>query len=191
MLVLVVGPSGAGKDTLLNAARAAIGDDPAFRFARRDITRPAGEGGEDHRPVDEPTFLARRDAGRYALWWQAHGLSYGIAADIVDDLARGATVIASVSRGVIAAAATRFQVRVVEITAPPEVLAARLSARAREGADDIARRLLRNVAMPTDVDVITVMNDGTIEQGAARLLEAFRSKCVQAAGRAGRAAPPP
>src|SRR4051812_2658786 len=123
MLVLVVGPSGAGKDTLLGRARQVLAHEPRIRFVRRVITRPAEAGHEDHEPVTEAEFARRR----YALHWQAHGLSYGIPADIAGDLARGRVVVANVSRGVVADAASRFPVRVVCVTAPPELLAARLA----------------------------------------------------------------
>jgi phosphonate metabolism protein PhnN/1,5-bisphosphokinase (PRPP-forming) len=169
MLVLVVGPSGAGKDTLLNAARTALAGDPRFRFVRRVITRPADPGGEDHVQVTEAEF-ARRD---FALHWQAHGLHYGIPADIADDVASGVVVVANVSRGVIAAAAERFPVRVIEVTAPPEVLAERLASRGRETAADIAGRLARSVSIPEDVVTVTVLNDATPELGAARFLAAL------------------
>jgi phosphonate metabolism protein PhnN/1,5-bisphosphokinase (PRPP-forming) len=169
MLVLVVGPSGAGKDTLLDAVRASLSGDPRVLFARREITRPATPGGEDHLPVDEAAFAAKCDAGGYALWWHAHGLRYGISSDIEAALAQGVTVVASVSRAVIAEAATRYPVRVVEITAPPAVLAARLQSRARESAEDIARRLAREVALPDGLEVVRVINDGSVAQGAERL----------------------
>ena len=103
--VLVVGPSGAGKDTLLDAARGALAGDPRFRFVRRVITRPADPGGEDHEPVTEADF-ATRD---FALQWQAHGLRYGIPADIAVDLAAGLVVVANVSRAIIAEPPTAFR----------------------------------------------------------------------------------
>jgi ribose 1,5-bisphosphokinase len=169
MLVLVVGPSGAGKDTLLNAARRTLTGDARFRFVQRFITRPADPAGEDHVPVTEPEFLARD----FALQWQAHGLRYGIPADVAGDLASGVVLVANVSRGVIAEAATRFPVRVIEITAPPRILAERLAARGRETETDIAERLARTVPLPDGVEVETVINDTAPEIGAERFLAAL------------------
>jgi len=176
MLVLVVGPSGAGKDTLLDAARAALAGDPGVRFVRRVITRPAEAGGEAHEAVSEAEFTARA----FALAWQAHGLRYGIPDDIAVDLAVGRVVVANVSRGVIAAAAGRFAVRVIEITALPKVLAARLATRGRESAPDVAARLARTVALPDGVTVETVLNDATVGVGVARFLAAL-NRAAQAA----------
>ncbi|MES2721731.1 MAG: phosphonate metabolism protein/1,5-bisphosphokinase (PRPP-forming) PhnN [Pseudomonadota bacterium] len=176
MLVLVVGPSGAGKDTLLDGARAALEGDPAFVFARREITRPAEAGGEDHDPVDEARFAAREAAGGYALTWRAHGLAYGIPADITHDLALDRTVVANVSRAVLDAARARFgDVRVLVVTADPETRARRLSQRGRESAEDIAQRLARAEAIPvTGDDVVVVQNDSTPQEGVARFLAALR-----------------
>src|ERR1700733_8682480 len=151
MLVLVVGPSGAGKDTLLNAARDALSGNPRFRFVQRVITRPADPAGEDHEPVTEAEFIARD----FALHWQAHGLRYGIPADVADDVASGVVVVANVSRAVIAEAAARFPVRVIEVTAPPRILAERLAVRGRETEADIAARLARTVPLPENVVVET------------------------------------
>lgn len=166
MLVLVVGPSGAGKDTLLTMARAALAGDARFRFVRRVITRPADAGGEDHDPVSHTEFAVRD----FALSWEAHGLQYGIPADVADDIARGVVVVANVSRSIIAEAAVRFPVRVIEVTAPAEVLAARLSARGRETAADVTRRLARRIALPTGIEVTTVVNDSVPELGAEQLV---------------------
>jgi ribose 1,5-bisphosphokinase len=162
MLILVVGPSGAGKDTVLSLARQALADDRRFRFVRRVITRPDGAGGEDHEAVSEAEFAKLA----FALSWQAHDLLYGIPLDITADLARGVVVVANVSRGIIAEAAARFPVRVVEVTAPPDVLAQRLTARGRESAEDIAKRLARDVTLPGQIEVDTVINDRTPGEAA-------------------------
>src|ERR1700733_2667205 len=140
MLVLVVGPSGAGKDALLKAAREVFRDDTRIHFARRVITRPPDPEGEDHEAVTPEEFAARD----FALSWSAHGLRYGIPASALAT----PVAVANVSRAVIAEAALRYRVRVIEVTAPPGILAARLAGRGRESAEDIARRLLRTVVIP-------------------------------------------
>ena len=174
MLVLVVGPSGAGKDTLLGAARAALADEPRVRFVRRAVTRRASGPGADEAFLDEAKFRARRDANGFALWWQAHGFFYGVPAGIERDLAGGRIVVASVSRGVLAEAAARFPVRVVEITAPPEILARRLAARGREDAEGVAERLSRIIAIPEGIAVSAIVNDGTVEEGVRALVALLR-----------------
>ena len=178
MLVVVVGPSGAGKDTLMARARAALAGEPGFRFVRRDITRPADAGGEEHNAVTTEAFAVRRAAGGYTLAWNAHGLDYGIPDDIAGDLARGMVVVANISRAVIGAAAAKFPTLVLEITAPAEVLAQRLAARGRESAGDITARLTRAVARPEGVPVARVMNDATPEAGAAAVVAVLRGALI-------------
>jgi ribose 1,5-bisphosphokinase len=166
MLILVVGPSGAGKDTLLAAARKTLQHDDRFHFARRVITRPADAGGEDHEAITEQEFVARN----FALQWQAHGLRYGIPTEVIDIRE---VVVANVSRTVVADAAEQFSVRVIEVTAPPAVLAARLAARGREDESDAAARLARSVTLPRHVLIETVTNDGPLSDGLARFLAAL------------------
>jgi phosphonate metabolism protein PhnN/1,5-bisphosphokinase (PRPP-forming) len=173
MLVAVVGPSGAGKDTLMGRARASLEGDARFRFVQRAITRPAEAGGEAHRALTVPEFEAAREAGGFALWWNVHGLLYGIPRDIEADVAARRVVVANLSRGVLAEAAARYRTRVLVITAPVPVLAARLAARGRETAEDIAARLAREMTLAPGLDVATVMNDATPEEGAARVLSAL------------------
>jgi ribose 1,5-bisphosphokinase len=170
MLVLVVGPSGAGKDTLLGLARQALTNDRRFRFVRRVITRSADPDGEDHEAVTPEAFAQRS----FALQWRAHGLSYGIPAEVEAELADGRVMVANVSRGIIAEAAARFPVRIIQVTAPAGVLAARLAARGRETAADVSRRLSREVELPDGVVVETIVNDGAPEVGAARFVAALR-----------------
>lgn len=186
ILVLVVGPSGAGKDTLLDAAREALRGDRRFRFVRRVITRPAEAGGEAHEAVTADEFAARR----FALAWEAHGLRYGIPDDIGADIAAGRMVIANVSRGVIADAAARFPVQVIEVTASPETLSARLASRGREDAAGRAARLARRMVLAEGVVARTVRNDATPAEGAACFVAAL-TRAAEGASPAGTACPAP
>lgn len=175
-LFLVVGPSGAGKDTLLDGARRAMAKDDTYVFARRTITRPEDSGGEAHEAVDLIEFEKRAEAGGFLAHWDAHGLRYGISASLLDDLASGRHILANISRGTIDQITHRYdKLVVIEVTAPRHVLAQRLAARGRESDDDIQRRLDRKVApYPAGVEVLTVQNDTTPAEGIERFLRTIR-----------------
>lgn len=174
-LYLVVGASGVGKDSLLDGVRTRLAGDGRFVFPQRIITRPADAGGEAHCAASETAFADLQAIGAFALSWQANGLSYAIPASIDDDLAAGRHVVANVSRLIIPEARARYQpLRVISVTAPAEIIAARLAARGRESESEIAARLARGaLAPPQGPDVITVTNSGTLESGIARLLDAL------------------
>jgi ribose 1,5-bisphosphokinase len=174
-LFLVVGPSGAGKDTLLDGARTALAGDRRYHFTRRTITRPADAGGEAHEAVSPAKFAKLAAAGHFALSWEAHDLHYGIPTSELSPMADGVNVIANASRGVLDEARSRFApLRIISVIVPPEVLRARLEARGREDAAAIDRRLARAAALEvTGPDVLYVRNDGTPEQGVARFLDAL------------------
>lgn len=169
-LFLVVGPSGAGKDTLLSGAIAA---DPRLHWARRVITRPETAGGEPFEGVEEAEFATRLARGDFALQWDAHGLRYGVP---VAELPEGRDVILNGSRGAIAQARAAFPaLRVIHITAPLSVLADRLAARGRETRSDIAARLGRaDLSLPEGLPVIEIINDASPEAGVERLLHALK-----------------
>jgi len=176
-LVLVVGPSGVGKDTLLHGARIALREDRSVLFPRREITRVREAGGENHIPVTPDEFESREAAGAYLLSWRAHGLGYGVPAAASEALASGATVVVNVSRAVLdqARALCVGEVRIVSVTADPQALAERLAARGRETAAEIAQRLARAQAVPVvGDDVIAIANDGPPEAGVVRLVQAIR-----------------
>ncbi len=176
MLVLVVGPSGVGKDTLLDGARIALADDRGVLFAQRQITRPAAAGGEAHIPIGESEFAAREAAGAFALSWRAHGLAYGVGVEIDSQLAAGLRVVVNVSRQVLNIARHRYgAIRVVSVTADPRVLAKRLRSRARETEAEIAARLARAAAVEVaGDDVVIVRNEGEPQEGVAQLVAAIR-----------------
>ncbi len=170
MIFAIVGPSGAGKDTLIDGAMKAR---PDLRLVRRVITRPTGAGGEDFEGVTEHDFAARLQRGDFALHWQAHGLIYGIPKM---QLTAPGDVIFNGSRAALPEAAKAFpDLRVILVTAPDAILAARLAARGRESGADITQRLTRAAfTLPAGITAETVVNDGALETGVARLLAALQ-----------------
>ena len=171
--VLVVGPSGAGKDTLIARAREALSGDPRFRFPRRVVTRDSGAH-EAHDTLDEAGFDQAEAAGAFCLSWRAHGLGYGIPDEAAAAARDGAIVVCNVSRTVIETARmTLPRVSVVEVTAPPEVLQARVAARRRDGDGDPAARIRR--AAPAVAADLVILNTAAPEIGAARLVAHLRT----------------
>jgi ribose 1,5-bisphosphokinase len=158
-LVLVVGPSGAGKDTLLGLAKAVCADDPKIVFPRRVITRQASAS-EDNEEVSAGTFQEALARDEYATHWEAHGHCYALSRTIDDDIRAGRTVVANVSRTVIVAMRRAYaDVVVVLITAPPNVLAERLAMRGRSSDGKIEHRLHRTVddaAAAPDVSIVNI-----------------------------------
>lgn len=175
MFLAVVGPSGAGKDSLIALAQRRLGGDPRYLFVRRVVTRPATAAAEDHDTLDEDAFEAARTAGRFCVTWEAHGLRYGLPAGALDHVRGGGKAVANCSRAALPSICAAFPaVTVLAVTAPPEVLAARLAGRGRESADDVARRLARKVDdFPQAANVIVIDNGGALEIAGARFVEAI------------------
>lgn len=173
-LVLVVGPSGAGKDTLLGLAQAACADDSGIVFARRVVTREASAA-EDNEQMRLEAFRVARAQGAFAVHWEAHGHAYGLPRGIDDDIRAGRTVVANISRTVIPALRQAYaNVVVVSVTAPVEVLAERLAMRSRGSDGSIAQRLARTV-VDTEPDA-TIVNVSSAEYHARQLLRIIRCK---------------
>lgn len=163
-LVLVVGPSGVGKDSVLRYAMEHFAGDERFVFPRRCVTRAGDVAAEDHDSLDEQTFDELEGQGAFALMWEAHGHKYGVRSDINTALERGRVVAVNVSRTIIAEVAGRYQnAVVVEITADPSVREVRLVARGRETGDDIRQRAQREVVTPAhSLPLHVISNNGNI-----------------------------
>ena len=170
-LVLVVGPSGAGKDTLMRAAAALLMDAPDIVFVRRAITR-ISDASEDHDSLTPEAFAAMVEEGAFALHWSAHGLDYGIPRA---GLRTGGVAVCNGSRAIAGQARALYpHSQIVLVTAPPEVLAARLRARGRESA--IEDRLNRQVARESWQADLVIDNSGPVAAGAQRLADFLRAQ---------------
>ncbi|WP_224796787.1 phosphonate metabolism protein/1,5-bisphosphokinase (PRPP-forming) PhnN [Pandoraea sputorum] len=173
----VVGPSGAGKDTLIDGAQVRLADSDRYVFATRTITRPGDAPGEAHIGVTEAEFAALDAQGAFLVTWQAHGLHYGLDATLRDALAQGRHVVANGSRAILPKLIGRVpRLIVVEVSAPAEVLAMRIAGRGRETPEQIVARLARSVtAYPAEVPLVRVSNDSTSDVGIARFVEALQA----------------
>ncbi|MEP4195233.1 MAG: phosphonate metabolism protein/1,5-bisphosphokinase (PRPP-forming) PhnN [Aliishimia sp.] len=168
-LIAVVGPSGVGKDSVMSGLAAA---DPTFHLVRRTITRAPELGGEDYDPVSVEKFNELAAGGQFAVHWGAHDLQYGIPASIQTVLARGQDCLANFSRSALLAGdATFARFCVLNVTARPETLAARLVARGRESGSQIAKRLAQATKpLPDGLNVVTISNDGALKDTVANAL---------------------
>ncbi len=174
-LIAVVAPSGAGKDTLLLGMRSVR---PDIVLARRTITRPESARGERHEGVDQAAFERRRRAGDFAIWWRAHGLSYGVPATINDHLAAGRVVVFNGSRSALPTIRRSYpDLATVLVTAPAKMLRERLIRRGRESPDQIEARLSGELG-PAPPGAIIVRNDGAVADGVSELLKAIDQICA-------------
>lgn len=171
----VVGPSGAGKDSLIEAARKALEGDTRFVFARRVITRPSSST-EDNISVTEAEFHERVEKGEFLLHWGAHGLYYGIPMTYRWPLEQGKHVIANLSRtSLIEAERCYAGVTVAHIDASPSLRAARIAARARETTDDVLVRLTREAPLHVKRSpIVEIRNDGSFEEARDRFISMLR-----------------
>ena len=166
---MTVGPSGAGKDSLIQAAVETLAGNPDYIAAQRVISRPLDDAREDHEPVSVEEFRRRLDSDAFMLSWNVYDTYYGIPRSYEGELAVGRHVIANVSRTVVGIAVTDFApTRVIQITAPREVLVARLMARGDPAT--AAARLARAVVLPAGIPVTHLLNAGDLGAGANRLL---------------------
>lgn len=166
--VIVCGPSGAGKDSVLAWAREALRADPRIRFARRLVTRPS-EAGSEHEEVSMERLDALRARGGLAWHWTANGHGYGVPAEYRAQVDSGAIVVVNGSREHARQVAGRADVRCVLLTAPSEFLRARLLQRAREDAAQVALRMARNETLAMPVADRVIANGGPLHGAGAAL----------------------
>ena len=176
-LVPVVGPSGAGKDSILRAAHDIFADDDRVVFPRRVITRKAMAEAEDHDCMTEMGFAYSVAKGDFALWWEAHDNAYGIPAHIDKDLSAGRTVVFNCSRSALEEALARYPiVTAIEISASPVVLVDRIVSRGRENQEEARVRVARKPApYPAALPVIRIDNSGKLELAVNAFVAALRS----------------
>lgn len=179
-LIFLVGPSGSGKDSLIDASRERLAA-AGVEIARRVITRSAEAIGEAAQGVTAEQFETLRGQGAFAMHWRANGLDYGIPRQVDQWLAAGRSVLVNGSRAYLAEARQRYpDVLAVLVEVKPEVLRQRLLARGRETAEEVEQRLARSarLQMTADPSVHVLDNSTTLEDAVARLFVLLRDEGV-------------
>lgn len=174
-LIYVIGPSGAGKDSLLHFARDHVAGTSVV-FAHRYITRATGHN-ENHVALTAEEFASRSARGLFALEWSSHALHYGIGIELDAWLERGCSVVVNGSRQYLGRALKRYpHLEVVHIDAAPHILAARLSARGRETEEQVAARLARQApfTLPDGARLTHIDNSGTLEEAGYAFVDVLK-----------------
>ncbi len=178
-VIYVMGPSGVGKDSLLNWLRAhvrALPSPPALRFARRTITRAAGISNEDHEPIEVDVFLQQAQSGAFALRWQAHGLHYGVRHA---EMEGPGWLMVNGSRAYAPQARARLPgLAVLHVSAPDALVGERLAARQRETPDQVQARLQRAKAQSVDMEAgdLHIVNAGSLQETALALCKLLQAR---------------
>lgn len=175
-LIYTVGPSGAGKDSLLAWLRLNMPAHFNLHFAQRCITRAVQADGELHESVDVETFRLLRESNAFVLHWSANGMLYGVRREELLPLQRDQWVIVNGSRAYLAEAQSKFpDLHVLHISASKETLRQRLQARGRETPDAIESRIERaaGVSLPPRTSCIDIYNDGHLDEAGYRLIDSL------------------
>ncbi|WP_311971131.1 phosphonate metabolism protein/1,5-bisphosphokinase (PRPP-forming) PhnN [Pseudomonas baltica] len=188
-LIYLMGPSGAGKDSVIDAARGRLATIPVD-VVRRVITRSAESIGEQALGVSDERFAAMQHAGDFAMNWRANGHDYGIPEDINLWLAQGRHVLINGSRDYLPEAQRRYpDLLPVLVSVSSDVLRQRLLLRGRESLEEIERRLQRNDRLRTQAQqwqgrgaAQVLDNSGTLEQAVADLMALLSRHGISAAG---------
>lgn len=181
-LIYLMGPSGSGKDSVLQAASAPLAAMDC-RIVRRVITRSAEAQGEDAHPVGVDQFVHLERSGAFAMSWQANGLHYGIPREIDDWLAAGHDVLVNGSRKYLPEARRRYpQLIAVLLKVDTDVLRQRLLKRGRETPSEIEARLARNAHFADGLPgpLVVLDNSVSLDVTVGRLLDLLAPPGAQA-----------
>ena len=179
MLVIISGPSGVGKDTIIEALQKR-GHLPAYHYVVTCTTRPRRENEIDgvsyiFRTV--PDFLAMRDAGELLEANEVHGNWYGTPrAGVRDALARGQHAILKIDVQGAEVVKRKIPAALLIFVLPPsmETLVEHLKARRTETAEQLEirqRNAALELARKDDYDYVVVNEENRVDVTAQRIEE--------------------
>ena len=170
LFLAIVGPSGSGKDTIIEALCKQL---PNIKRVKRYITREQQKaGGEDSYNIDFDTFGKLERDGGFAFSWSAHHLKYGLPITIFDEINAGTILIANISRSILDQLSDKFEYyEVILITASDKILAERLEERGRESKAQIEERLARSsFTIPKGISPLIIRNETTVEDAVSKII---------------------
>jgi guanylate kinase len=177
MLVIISGPSGVGKDTIIDALRRRP-HDPDYHYVVTSTTR-AKRPGEvddiDYHFLDRETFAAQRAAGEFLEATKNYENWYGTPrSEVREGLAQGRDVILKIDVQGAQVVKEKVPGALLIFIVPPslEDLFQRLRSRATETADELELRQ-RNAAIELarqeDYDYVVTNETGQVERTAERI----------------------
>jgi guanylate kinase len=179
MLVIISGPSGVGKDTIIDAMRLRP-HDPAYHYVVTCTTRarrPGEVDGIDYQFMSREAFDEERAAGGFLESNEVHGNWYGTPrSQVRDALEAGHDVILKIDVQGAQVVKTKVPGALLIFLIPPSLqdLFERLRSRATETADELELRQ-RNAAIELarqeDYDYVVTNETGQVERTAIRIDE--------------------
>jgi len=179
MLVVISGPSGVGKDAILDVLRSLPGNrDHHYVVTCTTRGRRPGEvDGVSYHFLPAERFLALRDSGGLLEANEVHGNWYGTPRDqVVDALAEGRQAILKIDVQGADVVRARVPDALLIFVAPPSIktLVTRLTSRATETAEELAvrqRNAAAEMARRKDYDYVVINETGQLERTAERISE--------------------
>ena len=182
-LYVVAAPSGAGKTTLV---RLLFENDPGIRVSVSTTTRaprPGETDGREYHFVDVQNFLDRVSRGEFIEWAEVHGNYYGTSKHWIEaQMSAGNDVLLEIDWQGAQQVRKAFPEAVGVFILPPslEALKARLSGRATDSAETIARRIAaaRDEMRHVDEFDYVIINDD-LQQALGNLMSVVCASRLQ------------